>query len=198
MLVELEAVPASALPVAEFTAHLRLGTGFSTEGLQDALLQGHLRAALAAIEGRIGKALLQRPFRLELAAWRDHGAGQALPIAPVSAVSEVALVDAAGARVALPAASWRLRRDTHRPRLQAVSGTLPPVPAGGRAEVLFDAGFGSGWSTIPADLRQSVLLLASEFYEHRHDGGSSGLLPGVVQGLIEPWRIVRVLGGGGA
>lgn len=198
MLVELEAVPATALPVAEFTAHLRLGTGFGTDGLQDALLQSHLRAALAAIEGRIGKALLLRPFRLELEGWRDHGAGQALPIAPVAEVTEVALVDAAGGRVVLPAASWRLRPDTHRPRLAGVSGPLPPVALGGRAEVLFAAGFGAAWAAVPADLRQAVLLLAAEFYEQRHDGGASGLLPGAVQGLIEPWRIVRVLGGGAA
>jgi hypothetical protein len=41
-----------------------------------------------------------------------------------------------------------------------------------------------------------VLLLASEYYEHRHDDGAqaSGLPFGVVT-LIERWRNVRLLGG---
>ena len=39
---------------------------------------------LAAIEGRIGKALIARSFKLVLAHWRDRdGQGQALPLAPV-------------------------------------------------------------------------------------------------------------------
>ncbi len=42
--------------------HLRLGTGFGEDGLQDPVLAGFLRAALAAIEGRTGKALIARDF----------------------------------------------------------------------------------------------------------------------------------------
>ena len=58
MLVEETTVPMSALPVAEFKDHLRLGSGFSDDGIQDALLDAHLRAAMAAIEavGLIGEA----------------------------------------------------------------------------------------------------------------------------------------------
>jgi hypothetical protein len=44
-----------------------------------------------------------------------------------------------------------------------------------------------------------VLLLAAEFYEHRHDGGmAEAALPKTVLGLIEGWRTVRLLGGGAA
>lgn len=198
MLVELEPVPGTALPVAELGTHLRLGTGFASDGLQDGLLASHVRAALAVIEGRIGKALISRRFRWEVAHWRDGGGAQALPLAPVSAVIEVAVVDAQGARVVLSAALWRLRRDSQRPKLEPVSLSFPPVPEGGVAEVLFDAGFGA-WATVPADLRQAVLLLAAEFYEHRHDGGMvEAALPKTVLGLIEGWRTVRLLGGGAA
>lgn len=199
MLIEQGVVPVSALPLAEFVAHLRLGTGFGSDGLQDGLLEGYLRAAIAAIEGRIGKALITRRFLWQESDWRAGGAGQALPLAPVSSVIEVALVDATGGRMVLDGAIWRLRPDVHRPKLEPVFGLFPPVPQGGRAEVLFDAGFGVDWATVPADLQQAVLLLAAEFYELRHDAGevTSGL-PRRVQVLIERWRTVRVLGGGGA
>lgn len=43
------------LPVEAFKDHLRLGTGFSDESLQDPVLRGFLRAAIVAVEGRIGR-----------------------------------------------------------------------------------------------------------------------------------------------
>lgn len=194
---ELGAVPDAALPVAAFRDHMRLGTGFGTDSLQEAMLAGHLRAALAMIEGRTGKVLLARRFRLVLERWRGAEA-QALPVAPVSALVEVALVTAEGARTVLPLAGFRLVADAHRPKLAARSGGLPVVPVAGVAEVVFDAGFG-GWADVPADLAQAVLLLAAEFYEARIDDGTRGAgLPVMVQSLIERWRIVRVLGGGEA
>ncbi|HBD91531.1 MAG TPA: hypothetical protein DC061_13645 [Gemmobacter sp.] len=196
MLIEQTAVPTAALPVQALRDHLRLGTGFGTEGLQDGLLESHLRAAMAAIEARIGKALLARQFRLELACWRDAGA-QALPVAPVSAVAEVRLRDAAGGVTVLAPSRYRLQADRHRPRLLAVGLLLPEVPQDGRAEVVFEAGFGVDWAAVPSDLAQAVLLLAAQFYERRHEGGGMAL-PGVVQALIEGWRNVRLLTGGGA
>lgn len=198
MLVEQGAVPVAVLPLAELREHLRLGTGLAAPEMQDGLLESYLRAALAAIEGRIGKALLTRRFLWEVTGWRGPGA-QALPVAPVSAVLEVALVDAAGGRRVLPAGTWRLRRDAHRPVLEATAGHFPPIPAGGHAEVRLEAGFGPHWAAVPGDLAQAVLLLAAEFYEMRHDGGAGGeALPRSVQALIARWRTVRVLGGGQA
>jgi uncharacterized phiE125 gp8 family phage protein len=62
MLIEETTVPDAALPVAEFKAHLRLGTGFGDDALQDPVLRSFLRAAMAAIEARTGKVLITRPF----------------------------------------------------------------------------------------------------------------------------------------
>ena len=76
MLIEQTTVPTTALPLQAFKDHLRLGTGFGSETLQDGLLESHLRAAIATIEGRIGKVLLTRRYKLVLGDWRDP-AGQA-------------------------------------------------------------------------------------------------------------------------
>jgi uncharacterized phiE125 gp8 family phage protein len=80
--------------------------------------------------------------------------------------------------------------------MAAVGVLLPTVPTDGRAEVVFDAGFGATWAAVPVDLAQAVLLLAAEYYETRQpgDAGASGL-PFPVQALIERWRTVRLLGG---
>ncbi|WP_374376880.1 hypothetical protein [Tabrizicola sp.] len=195
MLTEETAVPQAALPVEEMKDHLRMGSGFADDGLQDGLIETYLRAALAAIEGRIGKMLFQRRFLLALECWRNEE--QALPVAPVAAVVSVTLVDAAGGEMVVPAGAYRLVKDLHRPRLAGKGGALPTIPGEGLVKVVFDAGFGAAWTDIPVDLRQAVLLLAGEFYEHRHDDGAqaAGLPFGVVT-LIERWRTVRILGGG--
>ena len=198
MLTEETSVPGAALPVQGLKDHLRLGSGFSDDGMQDALIEGYLRAAMAAIEGRIGKVLIARRFKLTLNDWRGLSE-QPLPVAPISALVSVTLFDAAAVAVVLAATRYRLVPDMHRPKLAAVGILLPQVPTDGRAEVVFDAGFGAVWAAVPADLAQAVLLLAAEFYENRHDLGLRVAgLPAVVQVLIERWRTVRVLGGGGA
>jgi uncharacterized phiE125 gp8 family phage protein len=195
MLTEETPVPSGALPVEEMKGHLRMGSGFAEDGLQDGLIETYLRAALAAIEGRIGKMLFQRRFLWVLECWRDTE--QALPVSPVARLVSLALVDAAGDEQVVPVTAYRLIPDLHRPRLAGKGTSLPTIPNEGVAKVTFDAGFGAAWTDIPVDLRQAVLLLAGEFYEHRHDDGAqaAGLPFGVVT-LIERWRTVRILGGG--
>ena len=196
MLIEQTPVPGTALPVQGLKDHLRLGTGFTDDGMQDGLIEAYLRAALAAVEGRIGKVLIARRFLWQLQDWRD-ASEQALPVAPVTGIVSLTLVDVAGAATLVSADRYRLVPDLHRPKLAAVGVLLPAAPVEGRIEVVFDAGFGAAWAQVPADLAQAVLLLAAEYHERRHDGGAAGV-PLAVQSLIERWRTVRILGGGGA
>lgn len=195
MLIERTAVPDAALPVAELRAHLRLGTGFSDVGAEDAALLAYLRAALAAIEGRTAKVLMARAFTVTLEHWR--GDGPPLPVAPVTGVTELRLIDGAGGTSVLGPERYRLAPDGMRPRVIAL-GWQEPGGAGAAVEIDFTAGFGTGWSDVPADLRQAVLLLAAQYYELRHDGGAErAAMPFGVIALIERWRTVRVLGGRG-
>ena len=196
MLTEETPVPTAALPVEEFKDHLRLGSGFADGALQDGLIESHLRTAMAVIEGRIGKMLYRRRFQWVLDCWRE-GVEQALPVSPVTGIVSLTLVDAVGGEVVVPETAYRLIPDLHRSRVVGKGTALPAIPSHGLARVVFDAGFGPGWTDVPVDLRQAVLLLASEYYEHRHDDAaqSAGLPFGVVT-LIERWRTVRILGGG--
>lgn len=194
-LTEVTAVPDAVLPVAALADHLRLGSGFALPADQEVLLASQLRAALAAIETRTGKALLERRFRLVLDAWGD-GETQTLPVAPVARVASVMVVDAGDTGTVLAPNRWWLLQDSQRPRLRSHGG-WPVVPQGGHVEVQFDAGFGPLWADLPPDLRQAVMLLAAEYYEHRHaDGVAAAGLPHRVAQLIEGWRQIRILGGG--
>jgi uncharacterized phiE125 gp8 family phage protein len=191
-LTELAPLSDAALPVAGFRAHLRLGTGFADSASQDAALAGYLRAAIGVIEGRIGKALITRSFRLSLTQWRWPDT-QALPLAPVSAVSALTLFDAQGQATQADPARWRLVADSMRPRLAATGTALPAIAARGRAEVTFDAGLASEWAGLPGDLAQAVFLLAAQYYEGR-TGAVHDIAPPVAA-LLARWQPVR-LGGG--
>lgn len=196
MLFDETTVSQATLPLQAMKDHLRLGTGFTDDGMQDTLIEAYLRAAIATIEGRIGKVLLQRRLRLVLDCWRGTSE-QTLPVAPVNAIVSITMFDRAGVQTVLDPASYRLVVDFQRPKVAAAGVLLPNVPADGRVEVRFDAGYASTWSGIPADLAQAALLLAAEFHERRNEPeGQAAGLPHTVVALIDRWRTVRVLGGG--
>ncbi len=195
MLIEETEVPTAALPVAAFREHLRIGSGFAEDGLQDGVLAGYLRAAMAAIEGRTGKILLEREFTWSLSQWRAPDR-QVLPVAPISAVTGITLEPHEGAVETFAPACWRLLPDMQRPAIEALSGALPAIGAGGTVRIGFLAGYGPDWSDLPADLSHAVLMLAAHYYEFRHDTGlGSGCMSFGVTALIERFRTVRLMAG---
>jgi uncharacterized phiE125 gp8 family phage protein len=193
MMVEMSSVSTVLLPITELTDHLRLSSGFADDGSQDAQLESCLRAALAAIEARIGKALYRRGFSWHLSHWQSLQE-QVLPVAPVASIDSVKLVSRAGAETVLDPGAYSLRVDTHRPAIVAAS-SLPNPSTGGSIEIEFTAGYGLDWHGIPADLRQAVLLQAAALYEAQGTG-EAGMASGVAV-LIEPYRSVRMRGLGG-
>ena len=161
--------------IRDFADHLHLGTGFEDDGAQDAMLEMYLRAATSAVEARIG-------LRLILTNWRE--AGQGVPVAPVVALEEVRVVDAAGNARTVP--NVTLRVDAHRPVLL---GSVS-VPEGGQVEVDFTAGYGPDPADVPPDLRHAVKLLAASYHENR--SGGQDHWPFGVLALLDAHRAVRL------
>ncbi|UAB90042.1 hypothetical protein I5192_05015 [Ruegeria sp. SCSIO 43209] len=191
MLIEETAIADAALPVDQFKAHLRLGTGFAEGNVQDEVLNGFLRAAIAAIEARTGKVLIERNFSWSLNGWRDP-AGEVLPVAPAVSVAAVTLTDAAGTETVVDAEAYRLERDMQRPRLRPVGACLPRAQTGASVKIVFTAGMAADWGGLPADLGQAVLLLAAHYYEYRDETAlGAGCMPFGVTSLIQRYRTVR-------
>lgn len=196
MLVEETTVPQAALPVEEFKAHLRLGSGFTGATVQDAVLESFLRAALSAIEARTGKILISRDFSYTVERWRRPEA-QVLPVAPVSAVSSIEIRDAAGMPEVVDPGDYRLLKDSQEPVLRATGSRLPMVPTQGSVVIGFTAGYAADWGGLPADLGQAVMLLAAHYYEYRDETAlTQGCMPFGVTSLIERYRMMRLSAGG--
>ncbi|MDF1854903.1 head-tail connector protein [Pseudooceanicola sp.] len=192
MLNEVNEVPLAALPVAAFKSHLRLGTGFATDVVQDEVLEGFLRAALAAVEARTGKALIARNFTWRVGGWRS-AVRHVLPVAPVAAIAEMRRVDADQSETVIDPGLYRLVPDLHAPRIEPVGALLPSIPDGGAMVFSFAAGFGPDWTDLPADLRQAVMLLATHYYEFRSETTlAEGCMPFGVTALLARYRNIRV------
>jgi uncharacterized phiE125 gp8 family phage protein len=192
MLTEVTPIPGAALPVQNLKDHLRMGSGFGDDSLQDGILADQLRAAIALVEGQVSKAILTRRFLLTLTDWHSFDI-QPLPLAPVVSVTTVVTRDRLGVATTLSADRYALVQDIQRPQIAASGYLLPTIPHDGRAEIVFDAGFGPAWADVPAGLAQAILITASALYEHRTPEGTAGL-PAIVQRLLDPWRVIRQLG----
>ena len=198
MLIEEASVPDEVLPLAAFKAHLRLGTGFAEEDVQEPVLKSFLKAALAAIEARTGKALIARNFTWSVSRWRDARV-EILPLAPVRAIQSLEISDADGADFVLAADRYALEQDSQRPRVLARGAGFAPIPSGGKANIRFEAGYGADWNDLPDDLAQAVFLLAAHFYEYRDETSlTRGCMPFGVQTLIERYRPLRLFTGASA
>ncbi len=193
MMVELTSVGSAVLPVADLADHLRLAQGFADDGSLDSQLESCLRAALSAIEARVGKALFRRRFALGLSAWQS-GASHVLPIAPVQAIESIKILSRAGIETLVEPDRYALRPDQQRPMIEAVVGSLPNPARGGSIEIEFTAGYASDWTDMPADLRQAVLIQAAEFYGQ--DSNTETGIAFAVSVLLEPYRAIRLRGVG--
>ena len=197
ILNELEPIPETSLPLEPFKAHLRLGTGFGTETLQDSVLHGFLQAAVAAIEARVSTALYRRDFEAVFAEWRADDS-QVLPIAPVVEIYAVELEDHGGTTQTADPARYRFEPDFPAPRMRATGVALPRIPKDGLARGSCKAGLADDWSGLPGELAQAVLLLAGHYYENRSDTRlDSGCTPFGVTSLLQRYRPGRLSVGTG-
>lgn len=190
ILTEISAPAASPVSLGELSSHLRLNFGFADSGVEDALLQLYLENATRALEQRLGQALILRSFRLETECW-DRDGRFAMPIGPVAELTAVNLVSAA-TTVSVAIEDLALTPGASRQVLSTASGgVLPLPPNGGKAEILFDAGYGLVGSAVPGEIRQAVLILAGHLYQNR-DGDNDATFPAMVSSLIAPHHVLRV------
>ncbi len=191
-LIETTTLTAANLPMEEFKAQLRLGTGFTDSGTQDVLLEACLKAAMGAIEARTGRILVRRRFLWRLNTWRLDGNAQNLPVTPVTAMLYLRMMAPDGSYDTVDPASYTLQPDDQRPRIVSIGKSFPPIETGGSAEMFFIAGY-AAWKNIPSALSQAMLMLAASYYENR-EGMISGAaqMPFGISAMLEPFKRIRL------
>ena len=192
LLTEIAPAERNPVPLRELAAHLRLATGFTDDGSEDGLLELYLRNATAVIEGRTAMALIARQYLVKVACWNRSGHLR-MPVGPVMLIDSIELVRP-GSTITLSPEEWMLEPGRSRQRLTGPGGAaLRSMPHGAMAEISFTAGFGDSWNSVPDDLRQAVLLVATHFYENRAgDLELDGGLPFAVMPILDQYRPVRI------
>lgn len=181
--LEIAVPPAMApLSLAEAREHLKLGRGEDEPGLARAI-----DAATAQAEALTGRSLIRREYRLWRHAW-PRGGVLRLPMGPVIAVSEIALLDDRDAATLLAQEDWQLtEKDPGRvaPRLG-----WPPVRRCYRSiRIRYLAGYG-GRADLPGGVRAALLALTAWHYQNRGDRGGTMAdgMPEMALALLAPYR----------
>lgn len=160
--------PAAAEPISLGDAKLHLRIDHADE---DALVTALIIAAREWCENRIGRTLITSTLRLTLDAWPDDNGGVELPRGPVQSVAQVRYRDEAGAQQMLGSTFWSLDNagdDAPHYLLPAYGTQWPTVRDQANAvEIDYVAGYGTAGSSVPAAVRQWILLAVGEMYTHR-------------------------------
>jgi uncharacterized phiE125 gp8 family phage protein len=166
------------LLLEEAKDHLRLSST-----AEDAATSALIAAATGMVERRFGLALVNRTLKMTLPAPRT--AEMRLPVRPLVSLSAVGLIPEPGEETTLAEDSYHF-----------CPGLLPVItfrkPVTTPVVVTAEAGFGESWNSIPADIRQAVLLLIGHLYSHRGDARSGAWQDSGALTLLAPYRSVRL------
>lgn len=146
---------------------------------EDLLIQHYIDAAVAWLDGPagvLGRCLVTQTWRAEFAALP---ARVLLPF-PDTVVDSAVFLDVEGGELL-----HELTLQDQRPQLRPRSGLGRP------AAITFTAGYGAP-ADVPAAIRQAMLLLVTQWYEHRQVTGAGTTLPFAVEALLAPHRRIRL------
>lgn len=190
MSLKLITAPA-AEPVTLTEAKLHLRVDHDTE---DDLITDLIVAAREKAEHLTGRALITQTWDRVLDAFPAGGIELGMP--PVQSITSISYVDTSGATVALVADDYTLDNTTDPGWLipSAALGAWPSTyDAANVVTVRFVAGYGASGASVPATIRQFILLELGTMYKLRESivaGVSLSELPGVYhERLLDRYRL---------
>lgn len=176
------------LSVAQAAAHLRLA-----EGDDDAMVSALILAARQHLDGAtgvLGRCLITQQWSWQTEVLRP--CGLRLPLLPVLSVDTVTFTDSDGVSQVLAADQYRVIGDLLLPAHGAVWPAVQRSP--GAVQVIFTTGYGDTADTVPAPIRQAMLLLIGHWYDNRdavNVGNIVTSFPLAVDALLSPFRVIR-------
>ncbi|MEM0907090.1 MAG: head-tail connector protein [Pseudomonadota bacterium] len=182
--------PPQAEPVTrdEAKAHARVD-GDAEDQRIDALIS----AARAEVENRTRRALMRQSWRIVCDGIPSGGIIRLTP-APVMSVDAVTLYAGDGTPEVLSADDYQVDLYGQPGRLKFLSGHPWGVRAMNGVEVDFTCGAESA-EDVPAPLKQAILMLVAEWFEHREAGRLRAVVGPVESGisaLLAPYRLPRL------
>ena len=146
---------------------------------EDLLLQHYIDAATAWLDGPagiLGRCLVTQTWRAEV----DAISGPIRLPFPDTVIDSAVFIDPAQGDLV-----FDLRWPDQLPVLIPRKGLDRP------AAITFTAGYGAP-ADVPTAIRQAMLLLVTQWYEHRQVTGTGTASPFAVEALLAPYRRIRL------
>lgn len=189
-MVAILVTPPQAEPVTREDAKLFARVDGTAE---DARIDALIKAARVEVENRTGRALLTQGWRIV----RDcvpRGRVVRLTPTPVASVAAVTVYDDSGVPHVLANEEFEVDTASAPGRLLFKRGAATGTRALNGLEVDLTCGYGDA-DTVPAPLKQAVLMLMAYWYEQREAslvGAVTGSVANGVASLIAPYRMPRL------
>ncbi len=177
--------------LTEAKAHLRVdGTD------EDTLVSSLIAAARIHMEAYTHRVFITQTWSIYLDKW-PQDQPLALPISPVQSVTAINIYDEDDGFVAADPVSYVVDAASSRPRILWRGTGVPPRP--GRAlngiEIIVNAGYGNDGAQVPQPIRQAILMLVAQWFEHREPptlNGPDNAMPAAVASLLHGYLPVRL------
>ncbi len=158
---------------------------------EDGLITDLISIARLQVENIIGRTLIRRTYVYKGACPNGHCL--VLPRPPLLAVLRLSLIAENDQAVDIPTNDYSVstRRDPGEIHLNENVRWSDYLAEFSRIEIEFSAGYGDDPADVPLPIKQAILLLLAQHYEHR-DGAESLSVPMMVDALLMPYRWVRL------
>jgi len=141
----------------------------STE--EDATLNDYLRAATAKLQSRLGRKFITQTYDVYYTGFSNP---MVLPFAPLSSagVISVKYLDSSQVLQTCDASIWEVGEKHGRPTVRLKYNQSWPSTLGHADDVVIRASFGYGSTgvSVPAPIKQAIVLLAAWMNEYREPG----------------------------
>lgn len=158
----------------------------------------HLEALIAAATDRaesyLGRALITRTLILTL---DSFPCVIELPQPPLGAVSAIRYLDSSGVEQTLATSVYRVSAGREPARVELAYNQSWPdtLPVQEAVEVEYTAGYGTDGESVPAAIRQAIVMMCGEMLEFREGmviGTISSPIPTSAQFLMNGYRLGRL------
>jgi len=158
---------------------------------EDGLISDMIRAARQRIEGMAHTSLITR--RRLFTTSRVCVSGVHLNHGPVKRIHKVSLIEGNETVIDIPLSELRINLRASPVNILVSKRELFSDYAADPAalSIEFDGGYGAEKEQVPMQLRQAVMLLLAQHYEHR-DAALARPVPMLVDALLMPYRTVRL------
>ncbi len=159
----------------------------------DMLIQALITSARLIVEARTATMLITQSWRCILDAWPISAIVE-IPLKPLQGIDEIRTRAQNGNETVVSSDIYFLESGTRHPRLHFRQPPPPPGQAVAGIEIDLTVGFGSTDASVPAPIRQAILLLVARWYENRGDVSEDVQAPPrEVASLLAPWHEARLV-----